>query len=1159
MKKAVTILALILLHIQASASPLWTFMLEDATGRNRSLISADTPSAYIILEEGQAPLYISGGKKMNLPASEFKAPYVFRNYILKSPQDYIEILVRSDFRTEIRHFGENGRILTTDSVEVPCRNGLVFKGSYILYGDWGHLYRMTGKRLEAIENPFESHIITACPGGADTLWFSVRHQEIYAWSNGSFTPFPVELNRGIDITTIQTGQGNRVYALNRNGDLFTRSGASFHHSENLFSGRQTMDFQVFPGIAQDTILYFGDHDGLYLRSGSHCDTLSLPVRDRMMDMVILGRDSCVIMGQRGELLQLRKSRYAPFHNKAFDYYVEGSPYDTHNGAVFLYANRDNLPDLLILNGSRDSYTRLYLNQKNAPFQDASYGSGLEYLSENDIVAIADVDGDEYTDLISGSNTANGWSFTIYRNDGHTHFAELSSYLTDLRSLQYLRDLEIMPYRNSLLLLPVFYYSDDMGKGSISPLNILWRGHSLGKNTILPPAPRSWYSVLTPESLDSSGSPVCIAGTYWARDLQLFTNQTDTLRTTRIDTIGNTIVNLPCDLDRDEINELITLSSAGHLTILKKSDSGTYMYDDLTTEVHRLCGSETPHFITVLDYNNDSYPDLFLNGRNRNFLLLNENGHSFRDITEQVQLLTPPVDACITADVNQNGQMDLYAVGNRANVLWMNQNQNQTFLSFLIKSKSMGEAAAWVEISLYPSGSAFRPENCVGFKTGGSDNGSPNFRNSPQFHFGLPEPGYYDARIRFPGGRERILRHLKNGSFLTVDELSASRRMLSVFAARLLHQSLKPETYIYFLLLSAFILSLFLSVHSGIRQFKWRTMTVNIHIISANLLFWGSLFVFHDFTPLIRYGAPIILNLSAFFLAWFFSYQVARRHRAVSVEETRFALLQELLVFSHGNWAMSTINGLIMLCGAVSSHGDTLPTELENQLNERRKTFTGILYERLSSLINMAEKLPEFQEESGDIRTAASQVVELLSASRHDRFAEIQAELRKIKDFIHNARGKVYVHYSCDLPDILNHIRHSYWANPENHSIGCTQEPENTGSVPVMIPSADLADILDNLFQNSIRALRDRTDPQIFLKISRTGSRITLDFCDNGPGVPRNLESQIFEPGMSNYGSSGTGLAHARDYLNKYGASITLRENIPGKGCCFRIELMEGVL
>ena len=66
--------------------------------------------------------------------------------------------------------------------------------------------------------------------------------------------------------------------------------------------------------------------------------------------------------------------------------------------------------------------------------------------------------------------------------------------------------------------------------------------------------------------------------------------------------------------------------------------------------------------------------------------------------------------------------------------------------------------------------------------------------------------------------------------------------------------------------------------------------------------------------------------------------------------------------------------------------------------------------------------------------------------------------------------------------------------------------------------------------------------------------VTIDICDNGPGVPANLKPQLFTPFVTGRPDGlGLGLAIASDIAKEFGGALALIPS-PLGGAGFRVTL-----
>jgi signal transduction histidine kinase len=99
-------------------------------------------------------------------------------------------------------------------------------------------------------------------------------------------------------------------------------------------------------------------------------------------------------------------------------------------------------------------------------------------------------------------------------------------------------------------------------------------------------------------------------------------------------------------------------------------------------------------------------------------------------------------------------------------------------------------------------------------------------------------------------------------------------------------------------------------------------------------------------------------------------------------------------------------------------------------------------------------------------------------------------------------------------------------------------------------------VLSNLCRNALQALEQQEPCKGHIRVTaaRSGSRVTIDVHDDGPGVPEKARAHLFQAfqGSARKGGTGLGLAVAHELVTAHGGSIHLVET--ERGTRFRIEI-----
>lgn len=98
---------------------------------------------------------------------------------------------------------------------------------------------------------------------------------------------------------------------------------------------------------------------------------------------------------------------------------------------------------------------------------------------------------------------------------------------------------------------------------------------------------------------------------------------------------------------------------------------------------------------------------------------------------------------------------------------------------------------------------------------------------------------------------------------------------------------------------------------------------------------------------------------------------------------------------------------------------------------------------------------------------------------------------------------------------------------------------------------DLMTLLAALYSNSIRH-RDGSTSRISLTSRREAGDVVLEFCDDGPGIPKHYREKAFKAmttlkSRDEVEGSGMGLAHVRKIVQHYGGSLSWQDQPGGRG------------
>ncbi|NQX81240.1 MAG: GHKL domain-containing protein [Flavobacteriaceae bacterium] len=102
-----------------------------------------------------------------------------------------------------------------------------------------------------------------------------------------------------------------------------------------------------------------------------------------------------------------------------------------------------------------------------------------------------------------------------------------------------------------------------------------------------------------------------------------------------------------------------------------------------------------------------------------------------------------------------------------------------------------------------------------------------------------------------------------------------------------------------------------------------------------------------------------------------------------------------------------------------------------------------------------------------------------------------------------------------------------------------------GSI-ILADKQQIEQVLINLIQNSINALKTIEKPSINIEISRNNNRLTWSIEDNGTGIDKTIRDKIFTPYFTTRkDGSGIGLTLAKNIIEAHGGRINCTQQVVG--------------
>ncbi|HDR04738.1 MAG TPA: hypothetical protein ENN84_05770, partial [Candidatus Marinimicrobia bacterium] len=696
------------------------------------------------------------------------------------------------------------------------------------------------------------------------------------------------------------------------------------------------------------------------------------------------------------------------------------------------------------------------------------------------------------------------------------------------------DIALMDVDNDgvLDLLLTSHYSHKSRKGAL-----LWfkgrRNRPWGEAVYLD-STRYWNRVTLIADFDLNGETDLLVGNFWGEDYIIY-NVNGERSTKHLPGYTRTSQLIPGDFFPDGLPDILRINVSS-LELLKNLGNGDFQL----METEQVFGRSLENivFADIADFDNDGLPDIFLClPPSANQVWLNQGDGTFREFAAELHLDKPVVYQVLIADLDGDYDLDIYGLAPGKNAFWQNQQQrrnppvvqwrghsnNYALPPFImsLETDSLSQKVWLAPSSVSPQKSVTLPDNYLAL----------TFSN--------------DEKIKRASHNTQIL-------LLSSDPLWLISLQKNFF--RLLYHLHQPTVwFMLFSVLLTLAAALFFQ-HLGRKFLHWSWRMRQAMLIGTLTLFWMMILLNTHPNVIIRFGIPLLTIIIVNTLPLFTAIPVLRRLTKQNLAEKRYQLLKELMVFSHGEWAIDNLNGLILLLKNFSSRKGA-SVKIKNVLNERIQTFLELTKPRIAAIIKLGiesafEKLP-FEKLHQQLNAIEDELQKDISEYRH---LEIAENIHQMKNRINEIKKTVFQQFSCDAVMLINTLLSERRALNQKNDIRYHLVLEDGGEYNVLMPATQLADILDNLLQNAVKALSGSQKKEIIITIKHLAQLCQISVIDNGPGVHPELREKIFEMAYSGWGSSGKGLALSRKIAESYGGRLFLAEKLSKGGAAFILEL-----
>ncbi len=589
--------------------------------------------------------------------------------------------------------------------------------------------------------------------------------------------------------------------------------------------------------------------------------------------------------------------------------------------------------------------------------------------------------------------------------------------------------------------------------------------------------------------------------------------------------------------------------------------GVEGFVDVTDSV-ALTQTFTTEAAEFLDLNQDGWLDLYLlNVDMENALFINNGDGSFKnEIIGSGFEDSGGGNGLLSGDLDDDGDLDIVIVDYFLNYrVKLNPCNNNQFLKVNLIGTQSNRDGIGAVVRLFHHGRLGESDALLGYRQA-AETGGKSSHSSRTIHFGTGEQRLVDLECVFPSGLRILRTGIRAGSTVTVVESGSQLFQLAVATPMILWRTSVQHLVKRLPLWLQGLPLLLAALLMGWLWPKKRRPLSKLAMLAAFVLF--AMYIFWGFYPWFvagYVGASLIV-----FATVTIPGAVARKRTHSHTDREQLYL--ELIQFRHQNKQVeSPVDSLKFLLQNLS-HRSTQPgPELAGHIHElisQIQTYTFPALQRIDHLARATKVNGGNGHLLNDrLRTLDQRLRRVEDTIVRGEIPHAEKTLNLLENLdesIDRLRAELSPEFSSVLADVLADVLKRY--ESEIAAKGITLRVDtDSADVLVRLPRQHLMFVLDNLVQNSLRVLANRTTRQLRLQVQQSAVMVRVDVIDSGPGIKEEFWEAIFDASFSTSAQGGGegggfGLYRSKELLQRFGGTIYVAESSADQGTTMRIEL-----
>ena len=1069
----------------------------------------------------------------------------------------------NNWRTHFYHFS-NGKWLKDPLVFRLPIQALTRISDEVVYavGNFGTMLKFENNKWREIKTPLKSHINYIEVVNPEKIFLLTNSEGVYLFDGTSFKNIPFPEKNKWNIQSIRILSPDKIFAQDSKRNIYQYIDGKFVFEK---SAESKMIFSSPDNLTYRDVLTKTDH--------SYNLSISFPSVYRFIDFKSYHKDSILFSEYGGTLYTASVTNKSYFTDFSKVLGITGNELAPNQTAGIFDLDKNGLPDIIAISQNpKESFT-YFFNSYSAPFQKVITPSFQRENIFGPASAFLDLNCDTFTDFVIANSDTGGVSLLVYENDKKGKlFKKKSIPLSPRNNLNGPINIKPVDFDadGRMDLCVTYYYgpSDQTGFEVILKNSFLNNFEQI--DTAYINKTRSWNRQSIFADFNNDGENDWFIANRWRKNKLLMrkNGRYSDEAVKRIDPLNTTETTGACavDFDNDGDLDILDVSDQSFITLLLNDGNG--FFKDATKQfgLDKLSPGESILVyvsVSVGDFNNDGFTDIFISDLNKksphNYLLINVEGKYFSDQTEVMQITTPVLPSSIAADIDNDGDLDIFTYGTSEYALWINNLDDNNYLKIkphgIISNTEGWGTKIWIYESGHLNDSAF----LKGYKQLGSEIFGTSQNSEYVALFGVDQKKLFDIKVKFYGGKEIVLRDLKPGYTYDVNELGDFSAFFYTLPRLTISVLQNREIQNYFLVTLITFFILYSGTRFGLRKYRWN-IKLALGFVSLSLsVYWLILLLTINTTSLmLKYFLPVGIAAASIIIPNLVFLWMSRNQTSLqSLEKLNDELLSELMQFSHGAWALSNLNSLQLLFSSASENAHD--TQYLATITERISTFEEMVVPRITSIIELSTLIGLDNDHVQPLDHSLKRLTDINVDGIDIAYQEYAPVISDLKKSLTEIKRRIYLAYSSNPVSVIQNTCTSMQNVFEENNITLIKRKLVEGELTVLIKNYELADIIYNCLQNSVRASLTVQKKKISIVVYRLAPKICIDIKDCGIGIGKSEWEMIFESGYSKGSSTGFGLFSAKEKLNKYGGRIFVKHSIPEEETVITIELNEGIL